>query len=219
MKSAIGFDQPKLRSADDVKAIRVEGTYLLYETATGPNPAGPLSEFEVRIVLPYDFPRGEPSVVETAGRIPRTPDRHVNGDGTCCVTVWEHWLATADDHSVAAFIAGPVHEYFLAQLWFEKKKKWPFGERSHYAVGLVEAYNDALGTKLSAKRLAYHLRLLSQDWPKGHWLCPCNSGRIVRKCHRDEMNALHDKVPPELARRMLKRLYEQGAIPSRSRRT
>lgn len=211
VKAAIGFDQPKLRTQDDGEAIRVEGTYLLYETATAPNPAGPLTGFEVRIVLPYDFPRGEPSVAETAGRIPRTPDRHVNGDGSCCVTVWEHWLATASDHSVAAYLAGPIHEYFLAQFWFENKKEWPFGERPHYAVGLVEAYNDALGLKLSAERLAYHLRVLSQAWPKGHWLCPCGSGRFIRKCHRDEMMALHEQIPPALAKRMLKRLQTLGS--------
>ena len=26
------------------------------------------------------------------------------------------------------------------------------------------------------KDIVYHLRLLSKDWPKGHWLCPCGSG-------------------------------------------
>jgi len=209
VKSAIGFDQPKLRAQDDGEAIRVEGTYLLYETATAPNPGGALTEFEIRVILPYDFPRGEPSVAETAGRIPRIADRHVNGDGTCCVTVWEHWLATASDHSIAAFLAGPIHEYFLAQFWFEHKREWPFGERPHGGAGLVETYNEVLGLDVSASHLEYYLRVLSQDWPKGHWLCPCGSGLIIRKCHRDEMMALHDKVPSAIARRMRTKLHEQ----------
>src|SRR3546814_10701167 len=76
--------------------------------------------------------------------------------------------------------------------------KWPFGERAHGTPGLEEAYADALGIPNRRRSLLYHLRLLSQDWPKGHWSCPCGSGKRLRHCHRDEAMAIHQRVPPHV---------------------
>jgi hypothetical protein len=208
VKAAIGFDQPKLRAKADGASIVVSGTYLL--TESGPaHPAGPISEFDIKIILPRSYPCREPQVFETTGRIPRCADRHINPGGDCCVTVWEHWLATADDFSFAGFLNGPVYEYFLSQYRFEQTGKWPFGERAHGAKGLEEAYAEALGNVPKTSDLLYLLRLLSQNWPKGHWSCPCGSGKRLRDCHRKELMARHHRAPPPIARQMLRRLEEQ----------
>ena len=206
VKAATAFDQPKLRAVRDGPDIIVAGTYLLFENGVIANPAGPISEFDIEMVLSERYPDREPKVFEVGGRIPQTPDRHLNDDGDCCVTVWENWLVCAEDHSFAAFMNGPVNEFFLGQYWFEKTKRWPFGERPHGPKGLEEAYADALGIPHKKKNLIYHLRLLSKDWPKGHWLCPCGSGKKLRHCHRDKMMALHQRVPPRIAKQMLRRL-------------
>lgn len=208
VKAAIAFDQPKLRAAPDGGDIRITGRFLLTENGAVANPAGPISEFDIEIVLSPRYPDREPKVFEVGGRIPRHSDRHVNDDGACCITVWEHWLASAADRSFASFLNGPLHQFFLGQYWFERIGKWPFGEYAHFEKGLQEAYAEALGVPNKKKDLLYHLRLLSQDWPKGHWLCPCGSGRRLRHCHRDDLMALHKKIPPRLARRMLSRLKD-----------
>jgi hypothetical protein len=210
VKAAIAFEQPKLRAVRDGPNIHIGGNYLLFENGAVANPAGPISEFNIKIVLSDRFPRQEPKIFEVGGRIPRSADRHVNPDGDCCVTVWEHWLACAGDHSFAAFLNGPVTEFFLGQYWFEKTGKWPFGERPHGPDGLEEAYAEALGIPNRKKDIIYHLRLLSKDWPKGHWLCPCGSGKLLRHCHRYEMMALHERIPPRIARRMLRRLKSEA---------
>jgi hypothetical protein len=210
VKSAIAFDQPKLKAEQRGSDIVIRGSYLLFEDGVIANPAGPISEFGVEIVAPSGFPYLEPKVFETGGRIPRSADRHVNHDGDCCVTVWEHWLVCAPDRSFATFLNGPVREYFLAQYWYEKTGKWPFGERAHGHDGLQEAYAEALGTANKKEGLTYRLRLLSKEWPKGHWLCPCGSGKLLRHCHRDELMALHKRIPPRIARQMLSRLKSQG---------
>lgn len=212
VNAAIAFAQPSLRAVRNGAGIVVSGTYLLTEPATPANPAGPIASFDIEIVLPASFPRREPKLFEVGGRIPRCPDRHINPDGDCCVTVWEHWLVCAEDHSFGAYLYGPVYEYFLSQYWFEKTGKWPFGERAHGSKGLQAAYAEALGVPNKKADLIYHLRLLSQDWPKGHWLCPCGNGKLLRHCHRDEMMALHRRIAPRIARRMLYRLREQERI-------
>ncbi|MCP5366711.1 MAG: SEC-C domain-containing protein [Hyphomicrobiales bacterium] len=210
VKAAIAFDQPKLSAMRQGSDFVILGDYLLFENSVIANPAGPISEFAIKMVVSERFPKREPKVFETDGRIPRTADHHINPDGDCCVTVWENWLVCAADHSFAAYMNGPLHEFFLGQYWFEKTGKWPFGERTHGAKGLEEAYADALGIHHKKKDLIYHLRMLSQDWPKGHWPCPCGSGKKLRDCHRDKMMGLHNKVPPGIARQMLSRLKSQS---------
>lgn len=206
VKAAIAFDQPKLRASADGPKIHVEGDYLIFEKDVVAAPGGPLADFNIRIELSELYPRQEPKVFEVGGRIPREAERHINPDGDCCVTVWENWLITANDHSVGNFLNGPLNEYFLGQFWFEKTGKWPFGERAHGTPGLEEAYADALGIANGRKSLLYHLRMLSQDWPKGHWPCPCGGGLRLRHCHRDDLMTIHQRVPPNVARRMLRRL-------------
>lgn len=210
VKAAIAFDQPNLQATPEGADIHVHGSYLLFENGSVSKPAGPITQFDITMVFVPGFPHREPKVFEVGGRIPRCADRHINPDGDCCVTVWEHWLASADDHSFASFVNGPVHEYFLGQYWCERTGKWPFGERAHGLRGLEEAYADALGIPNKKKDVIYHLRLLSKDWPKGHWLCPCGSGKRLRYCHRGEMMALHERIPPRIARRMLRRLKSEG---------
>jgi hypothetical protein len=179
---------------------------LVFEKDVVAPPDGPITEFEIKIKFPESYPWREPKVFEVGGRIPRRADRHINSDGDCCVTVWENWLVTSDNHSVGGFLNGPLYEYLLGQFWFEKTGKWPFGERAHGAPGLEEAYADALGIPNRRQSLLYHLRLLSKDWPKGHWPCPCGSGKRLRHCHSNELIAMHQRVPPDIARRMLLRL-------------
>jgi hypothetical protein len=206
VEAAIAFDQPKLRVAANGRAIHVEGSYLVFENDVVAAPTGPITAFDIRIELDDRYPRHEPKVFEVGGRIQRDADHHINPDGDCCVTVWEHWLAIARDRSITGFINGPLQEYFLGQFVFERTGKWPFGERPHGTRGLEEAYADALGISSKRKGLIYHLRLLSQEWPKGHWACPCGSGKLLRHCHHDELMAMHRRIELTIAQRMLRRL-------------
>lgn len=206
IRDAIIFEQPKLHAHLAGRKIIVEGAYIISEMDVVAAPEGPITEFEIRMELSGHYPREEPKVFEVGGRIPRIPDRHINPGGDCCVTVWEHWLATASDQSVLSYINGPLHEYFLGQLCFEKTGLWPFGERAHGYEGFQEAVADALGVPNKKESLIYYLRLLSQGWPRGHWLCPCGSGVRLRHCHRDDMAAMQRRIAQPVARRMLKKM-------------
>lgn len=206
VEAAIAFDQPGLRAAWEAPDIVVQGKFLLLDDGKAFNPAGPISEFDVKIVVNHRYPDLEPKVFETGGRIPRCIDRHINSDGDCCVTVWEEWLVRTDDTSFSAFLNGPVREFFLAQYWFERTGRWPFGERPHGEEGLLEAYADVLGIPNKKKDIIYYLKQLARPRPRGHWPCPCGSGELLRRCHWEKLIELHERVPPRIAKRMLRRL-------------
>jgi len=41
--------------------------------------------FEVTIVVPFQFPRRLPTVIEKGGKIPRTKEHHIDAEGKCCL--------------------------------------------------------------------------------------------------------------------------------------
>ena len=163
------------------------------------------ARYAIEIVFPWDYPDDVPIVREVGGRIPRSPDRHVNDDGTACVMVPEEWLVRSHDRSFPAFMAGPVRDFFIGQSLVELGEPWPFGERSHGYSGVLEAFSELLGVQDQATMQRY-LAYLEKPVIKGHWPCPCGSGEMLRRCHRDHVRDLQTKITPMVATRMIKRL-------------
>lgn len=201
IRAALAALQPSLAIVREEPMI-VEGDFVLE------GPEGPFDQFRVAIWIPDNFPDGEPWVFETADRIPRCVERHVfPRTGHCCLGVWEEWLIREPNPSFAYYLAGPVKSYFLSQCLFERDGTWRFGERSHER-GILEAYADVLQLEPDNKRVDAYLAVLSQQWPKGHWPCPCGSGQRIRMCHRAQLEDLHRRIPPVMAGRMLSRLRQ-----------
>ena len=136
----------------------------------------------------------------------------------CCTGIFEEWIATNPNRTIGEFFDGPVRNFFLSQIYFEKHNAWPFGERAHGNAGVVEACVDLLELPKNEALIKRYLAVLSRAWPKGHWLCPCGSGERIRHCHRDDLQTLHDRLRPVLAMRLLKRLLPVEAEKSHASR-
>lgn len=201
---AVTKHQPELSVRVDKNFVLLEGKLVVY------SPQGPFDCYDTLIGIPSGFPLENPVVFETGGRIPKEADRHVFEDhGNCCLGVWEEWLLRTEDPSAAAFLAGPLHDYFLSQSWYEAKGDWPFGDRSHGRLGVLEAYSDLLEIELSLSQARSYLSLLAKAAVKGHYECPCGSGLRLRHCHRDKVEGLSDWILPDMAKRMLRRLRDK----------
>lgn len=230
IKSQLALSQPYLTVNENGGKILIHGDLIINEREGEPNPQGPLDKFQVNICIPNDYPYNEPEVREIGGRIPilndkqGNPDRHINSIGTCCICVFGAWITCSEDCSVVAYINGPIRNYFFSQHYFEKNKEWPFGESTHEEEGLLDAYCKALQipsnnlvycpsrTKKNEKKykqwvyeqkrisIASTLRLLSQQYPKKHHLCPCGSKIRFKRCHIKEFNCLRSKITPTKAK-------------------
>ena len=201
--SAVAAHQPELAVTSSNHTVCLEGRFVVKSAE------GPFDAFDVWISVSAGFPVDEPEVYETGGRIPRVADRHVFEDsGACCLGVWEEWLLRAARHAPAAFLTGPLHDFFLSQCWYESTGEWPFGDRSHGRLGILEAYCEILGIDLDLGKARAYLRLLSKRSIKGHTKCPCASGRRLRDCHREKLEALQDGISPLIASRMLGKLAD-----------
>ncbi|OYU37579.1 MAG: hypothetical protein CFE33_20320 [Pseudorhodobacter sp. PARRP1] len=197
----IVVEQPELAARVHKDMIVVEGKLLV-----GPTGAW-FDVYDVLLVFLPGFPNVEPLVWEVASRVPRTADRHVfPKDGNCCLGVWEEWLICAPSHTVADFMSSPLQSYFESQTYFEMHADWPYGQRSHGIQGVVEAFADVLGVAPRLDLVRDHLAVLAREHHKGHHVCPCGSGRRLRKCHLEQVRAMAGRVSPNMARRMLEGL-------------
>lgn len=183
-KRALAFPQPYLELSEVAGGFVATGKYVLND---GPQPNGPIEDFEIELLVHSKFPKLEPILRETAGRIPREVDRHMYGNSRCCTCVWEEWLATSNQVSFSGFVQGPMHNFFLSQLNFELHNEWPFGERSHGIDGFVESTSRILGFRVDQSGALMHLNAIVSKSTKGHWLCICGSGKKIRDCDGDHI--------------------------------
>lgn len=202
MKADLAREYPDLRVLEKDDTIFVVGSFpLVCEGVT-------TDRYEIEVRLPRDFPDSIPELRETARRIPRKENRHVNpNNGEACPIVPEEWLLSPDHDSLVSFLNGPLRNFFIGQSLVEQGDPWPFGGRSHGVDGLYEAYGELLGTTDRGAILRY-LACLGHDIIKGHLECPCGSGKKLRNCHVGDVRALKTKMPSWVAKKALERLLK-----------
>ncbi|MDR2410815.1 MAG: hypothetical protein LBE13_22260 [Bacteroidales bacterium] len=79
------------------------------------------SSYQVKIIIPREYPHEFPSVNETEGRIPRIADRHINDeDGDCCLCVLQEAdIRAKRGITILNFIDEYVIPFFANQVYFE----------------------------------------------------------------------------------------------------
>jgi hypothetical protein len=177
----------------------IDGRVHIKGTLAITNGTADIDRFAVDVVLSPDHPHALPQVFETAGRIPRTMDRHMNGDGSACIVMPDaFWLEhPTRDIDIVEYLGGPVHSYFLGQAAVERGEPWPFGEWAHGGAGVMELYGRLLGTREAARVRDLLLAVLRPSVKALR--CPCGSGRRLRKCHGELVRVLKKRIPPAVA--------------------
>jgi hypothetical protein len=179
---------PDLAVTADNDRVVVAGPFRLVDGAVE------VHRYDIALELPLDFPEGVPILREVGSRIPRDADHHINPDGTACLFVsgerWRHWPPGS---SLIQFLDGPVRSYLIGQALVELGQPWPFGQRSHGAHGVLEAYGDMIGSA-DPQTIARYIRVLARAKLRRHRPCPCGGGRPLRDCHLMEVLTLRDNI-------------------------
>jgi len=158
-----------------------------------------VSHYLIEIELPRGYPKTPPSIKEIGSRVPRDIDRHVfNSDNLCLFLPEERAKYWPVGSTIIDYLDGPVNDFFISQLHFEKTGKWPFGERRHGILGIMDYYSEELDTT-DPEIILRCLDYLRKKQPKGHWYCYCGSGKRLRDCHFDKLKELHNKIDPSVA--------------------
>lgn len=204
-KADVDAHFPDLHFAVENDLVYVRGSFpLMFEGQA-------LDRYSVELQLARNHPVGLPVVRETGGRIPRHIDRHIlASDGTACVLIPdERWRLWPVGSPLVKYLTGPLHSFFLAQTLVEEGQPWPFGQWAHGAKGVFQFYRELLKTS-DLRVMTNYLDCLAAKKVKGHWPCPCRSGRPLRVCHFGQIKDLREKIPRKTVQRSLTILKEAG---------
>lgn len=162
--------------------------------------------FDLDIAIPTGSSRSLPRVSETAGRIPRTPEYHVNGDGTLCLGSPVRMATDLLGRSILFF-----EETYLVPYLFKVVAKmrgiadgFLGGELAHGLDGLLDDLGEMLEVSRTSTvrdflRLALTKKRIANKRP-----CPCGCGRRFGRCHRHfSINAIRNSIPKALIRSQL----------------
>ena len=165
--------------------------------------------FYTYIKFDYDFPNSIPIVEDPKNMI---IDFHKNANGTLCLgcdseIIFKLKKDYNKDISISRFIEIFVIPFYYSYLYNKSYKSTPYGERSHGALGIVEYYCDMFKTD-NIQTLEI-LKYLSLSKYKGHHICPCGSGKIIRKCHKVPIILLIEKTGIEKIQNDYKVIYNE----------
>lgn len=155
------------------------------------------ASFDIELTVPHTFPKRLPRATETGGRIRGADYEHVFTDGTLCLGVPIHLRAVfAEQPTLLGFVDRLLVPYLYGFCFWQKHGRHPFGEAAHGSEGILNHYLDLLGLDdpLAALRA---IRLLCEHGYDPRQICPCDSGRRVRACHRDALRTLNNHHTPE----------------------
>jgi len=141
--------------------------------------------YSIKITVEDDFPHSIPRVWEIAGKIPKTPDYHVNHDDTLCLGSHIRLKMLLFRHpDIASFTAKCIVPY-LFNVSFKLKHGGDFvtGELAHGTIGVIHDYADLLGLRIP-DQVPYALKLLGLKKRIANKLaCPCGCGLRLGKCN------------------------------------
>jgi hypothetical protein len=187
-RSEVEAEYPELHFRIASEIVLVRGTFpVRFEGQV-------LDRYSVEVALGRDHPKSLPVVREVGGRIPWVADRHVNTNGTACVLLPdERWKVWPDGSTILEFLNGPLRNFFLGQGLVEQGKPWPFGQWGHGVNGIREYYGELLRTN-DVQVIRGYLECVAAKKIKGHWPCPCGSGKRLRDCHVETVRDLQQKI-------------------------
>ncbi|EKD52682.1 MAG: hypothetical protein ACD_61C00274G0001 [uncultured bacterium] len=220
-KSWLTKEHPSLNVGGESDEIVISGSLkfdMVYERDSNRFIVSPVSyrgdgyrikdQYEVKILLQPSNISELPQVFETASRITSFAkecnlplyDFHVNGDGSVCLCVagrdQEYFL---NGFEFKLFVNQLVIPFFYAQTYYQKYRKWPWGEYAHGILGLFERYNEKPAvTKGEFEKILNRIQLVSgwailapkfrgENWIKGHTICLCGKNEKIRKCHSNAL--------------------------------
>ena len=155
-------------------------------------------EYGICILFSGRYPKHIPILFCNDSKLPISDiDRHIMNNGSACLGVYTdimtRWSIKPD---IVNFLENFVAPFLVWQAYYDAHQEPPpWGQRPHFVDGVIEYYSDMLGIDRRQVVIEFMKLLARKNCPKGHELCPCGSGKQIRKCHRELLYSTREKVP------------------------
>lgn len=192
---AIKSDYPNLHYRNTTNGLVLEGKIAFDITCREVNERI-RDSFFVQIVFPDNYPQDYPTVKEIGGRIPN--NYHKSGKELCLGVPSEVYLKFVENPTLLHFIREFLEPYlYKYSYWDSHNGNTPFEERSHGGEGVCEYYNEVFCLK-DNEALINLLEIPMNKAYKQSLICPCGSGKKLKKCHGKIILGIQNKVPTKI---------------------
>ena len=162
---------------------------LLFEAC--PHGYPPITaSFEIELHIPILYPNDLPKVLESSGRISRNYSHVYDSEFLCLGTPAGELEQFHKQPVLLGFVDKLVIPYLYGYCYWERFGSHPFGEHAHYGAGIIQYYTEKLQLKHETSAVDIVRYLYDRGYNKND-LCPCGSGKIIRVCHKRELQHLH----------------------------
>lgn len=140
----------------------------------------------LEIVIPIDS-TAFPYVVDTGNHIDSSYRHYYRSSKQLCLeTEARLALRFKNGFSLVAWADEFVEIYYFSYEYYSRFGVFPFGERSHGELGVLETYQDYFSVNSIVDTYKI-LRFICSSPYRGHHLCPCGSNLRLRNCHGDKI--------------------------------
>ena len=138
--------------------------------------------------IEVQIPKNEeklPNVLDAGHHIMRDYPHLYSDRSLCLATETDIRFRYIEGFDLVDWMGTYVENYYYSYEYYQRFGVFPFGERGHGDKGVLETYQeifDVNSTTAAKNVLSY---IVSHKKYRGHHLCPCNSGKKVRDCHKE----------------------------------
>lgn len=176
------LEQQSGATRENIKSVIITGV-LAFDASYG-NLENINDWFELEMLVPNDYPKSLPIVKEISGKI-SIDYHHLYPDGSFCLAApLEVKRIFSKYPSLVGFVDNLVIPFLYSYCYWGIHNKMPFGELSHSGDGIFEYYLERFEVS-DKNNLVKELYKIYKHGYRGHHNCPCGSGKIVRKCHKE----------------------------------
>ncbi len=156
-------------------------------------------DYNIKIVIPEVYPKKLPQVINLDDTIPENFE-HFYADGSLCLGSPMELHLSALESCISDYLIKHIDSYLYSATYFIKYNfQFPYGERSHGAMGILEFWMEYLNTE-DYKTIYNVMDYISKNNYRGHNLCPCGSEEKVRNCHGDKILPIIKKSLSEIVK-------------------
>lgn len=167
-------------------------------------------KYKIMIIFPDDYPNSIPIVKELGNRIRHIPYNHVNPQnayitGSLCMgTATEMHLIFNKEKNILNFLNEILIPFLYYTSYKEKHGIEPYQSRPHGEKGILDFYKEYFKMR-NINNIIKLLNYIVEHKKKNPKFCPCNSGIVTKKCHKNMIDVLSE-VPSQVIREDIKNL-------------
>lgn len=148
-----------------------------------------IGEFGIKIVVDKSYPEELPRVYDINDSIDKDYI-HRYLDGELCLESIIRLKLFCRHHSVKEFIDLFLINYLCSYLYYKRYLIYPNGERPHDWEGEYDFLKEYFDTPI--EKVPIILIHMLKSGVKRNEVCPCGSGKVIKKCHGKKLIELQN---------------------------